>query len=310
MSNLRILVTGSGGMVGRNLLEHSSIGQFDVLAPLRSQLDLCDFAALQAYLQANKPDMVIHAAGKVGGIQANMREPVDYLLANLDMGRNIVLASRQAGIKRLINLGSSCMYPRNHSEPLKEEMVLKGELEPTNEGYALAKIVTARLCEYIMREDASYKYKTLIPCNIYGRYDKFDPVNSHLLPAIIHKIYQAKKSGKEIVEIWGNGMARREFMYAGDLSDAIVRAISNFETLPNYMNVGLGYDHTVNEYYQAAAEVIGYCGAFEHDLGKPVGMARKLVSVELQTNWGWSARHELRDGIEKTYNYYLKESQQ
>lgn len=297
-------------MVGRNLLEHSSIGEFDVLEPRRNELDLCDFSAVQAYLQASKPDMVIHAAGKVGGIQANMREPVDFLLANLDMGRNIVWASQQAGIKRLINLGSSCMYPRNHSEPLKEEMVLKGELEPTNEGYALAKVVTARLCEYIMREDASYQYKTLIPCNIYGRYDKFDPVHSHLIPAIIHKVHQAKQSGQELVEIWGDGMARREFMYAGDLSDAIMRAISNFDTLPNWMNIGLGHDHTINDYYQTAAEVMGYAGGFEHDIGKPVGMARKLVSVELQTNWGWSARHELRDGIEKTYNYYLKECQQ
>ena len=310
MSNLRILITGSGGMVGRNLLDHRSISEFEVLAPRRSELDLCDFSALQSYLQSNKPDIVIHAAGKVGGIQANMREPVDFLLANLDMGRNIVWASQQAGIKRLINLGSSCMYPRNHSEPLKEEMVLKGELEPTNEGYALAKVVTARLCEYIMREDASYQYKTLIPCNIYGRYDKFDPVHSHLIPAIIYKVHQAKQDGQALVEIWGDGTARREFMYAGDLADAIMRAVSNFDTLPNYMNIGLGHDHTINDYYQAAAEVMGYAGGFEHDLSKPVGMARKLVSVELQTNWGWSARHELRDGIEKTYNYYLKECQQ
>ncbi len=309
MSKLRILVTGSGGMVGRNLLDHRSISEFEVLAPRRSELDLCDFSALQSYLQSNKPDIVIHAAGKVGGIQANMREPVDFLLANLDMGRNIVWASQQAGIKRLINLGSSCMYPRNHSEPLKEEMVLKGELEPTNEGYALAKVVTARLCEYIMRENASYQYKTLIPCNIYGRYDKFDPVHSHLIPAIIHKVHQAKQSGQALVEIWGDGKARREFMYAGDLADAIMRAVSNFDTLPNNMNVGLGHDHTINDYYQAAAEVMGYAGDFEHDLGKPVGMARKVVSVELQTNWGWSARHELREGIEKTYSYYLKECQ-
>ena len=309
MSKLRILVTGSGGMVGRNLLDHRSISEFEVLAPRRSELDLCDFSALQSYLQSNKPDIVIHAAGKVGGIQANMREPVDFLLANLDMGRNIVWASLQAGIKRLINLGSSCMYPRNHSEPLKEEMVLKGELEPTNEGYALAKVVTARLCEYIMRENASYQYKTLIPCNIYGRYDKFDPVHSHLIPAIIHKVHQAKQSGQALVEIWGDGKARREFMYAGDLADAIMRAVSNFDTLPNNMNVGLGHDHTINDYYQAAAEVMGYAGDFEHDLGKPVGMARKVVSVELQTNWGWSARHELREGIEKTYSYYLKECQ-
>ena len=310
MSKLRILVTGSGGMVGRNLLEHGSIGEFDVLAPRRSDLDLCDFSALQAYLRANKPDMVVHAAGKVGGIQANMREPVDFLMANLDMGRNVVWASHQAGIKRLINLGSSCMYPRNQSEPLKEGMVLKGELEPTNEGYALAKVVTARLCDYIMREDVSFQYMTLIPCNIYGRYDKFDPAHSHLIPAIIHKVHQAKQSGQKLVEIWGDGTARREFMYAGDLSDAIVRAVSNFDTLPNYMNVGLGDDHTINDFYQAAADVMGYVGSFEHDLEKPVGMARKLVNVELQKRWGWSARYELRDGIEKTYDYYLKECQQ
>lgn len=297
-------------MVGRNLLEHSSIGEFDVLAPRRAELDLCDFSAVQAYFQANKPDMVIHAAGKVGGIQANMREPVDFLMTNLDMGRNIVWAAQQAGIKRLINLGSSCMYPRNHSEPLKEEMVLKGELEPTNEGYALAKVVTARLCDYIMREDASFQYKTLIPCNIYGRYDKFDPAHSHLVPAIIHKVHQAKQSGQETVEIWGDGTARREFMYAGDLADAVLRAVSNFDTLPAYMNVGLGHDYTINDYYQAAAEVMGYTGGFVHDLNKPVGMARKLVSVERQQAWGWSARQVLRDGIEKTYNYYLKECQQ
>lgn len=310
MGKLRILLTGGGGMVGSNVLEHSAIGEFEVLAPRSSELDLRDFSAVQAYLQANKPDMVIHAAGKVGGIQANMREPVGFLMDNLDMGRNIVWAAHQAGIKRLINLGSSCMYPRNHSEPLREEMVLKGELEPTNEGYALAKVVTARLCDYIMREDASYQYKTLIPCNIYGRHDKFDPAHSHLVPAIIHKVHQAKQSGQETVEIWGDGTARREFMYAGDLADAIVRAVNNFDTLPTYMNVGLGHDHTINEYYQAAAELMEYTGGFVHDLGKPVGMARKLVSVERQQAWGWSARHDLRDGIEKTYSYYLKEQQQ
>lgn len=297
-------------MVGRNVLEHAAMGEFEVFAPRSSELDLRDFAAVQAYLQANKPDMVIHAAGKVGGIQANMREPVGFLMENLDMGRNIVWAAHQAGIKRLINLGSSCMYPRNHSEPLGEEMVLKGELEPTNEGYALAKVVTARLCDYVMREDASFQYKTLIPCNIYGRYDKFDPAHSHLVPAIIHKVHQAKHSGQETVEIWGDGTARREFMYAGDLADAVLRAVANFDTLPAYMNVGLGRDYTINDYYQAAAEVMGYTGGFVHDLSKPVGMARKLVSVERQQAWGWSARQELRDGIEKTYNYYLKECQQ
>jgi GDP-L-fucose synthase len=307
MNKTRILITGGGGMVGRNVLEHPAIKNYEVFAPRSDELDLRDFNAVQTYVSKHQPDIVIHAAGKVGGIQANMREPVGFLMDNLDMGRNIVWAARQAGIKRLINLGSSCMYPRNHSEPLSEEMVLKGELEPTNEGYALAKVVIVRLCEYIMREDASYQYKTLIPCNLFGRYDKFDPAHSHLIPAIIHKVHQAKKTGEASVEIWGDGTARREFMYAGDLADAIVRAINEFNTLPVVMNLGLGYDYTINEYYQAAVDVMGYDGSFVHDLSKPVGMARKLVSVKKQEAWGWTAKHDLRTGVEKTYDFYLKE---
>ena len=309
MSKTRLLLTGGGGMVGRNFLEHPRIAEFDVLAPRSSELDLCDFNAVQTYLRKNQPDMVIHAAGKVGGIQANMREPVSFLMDNLDMGRNIVWGSHQAGIKRLINLGSSCMYPRNHSEPLREEEVLKGELEPTNEGYALAKVVTSRLCEYIMREDGAYQYKTLIPCNIYGHYDKFDPANSHLVPAIIHKISQAKQSGQQTVEIWGDGTARREFMYAGDLADAMVRAIKVFDSMPFMMNVGLGHDYTIKEYYETVADILGYEGGFTYDLTKPVGMARKLVSIERQQSWGWEVNHDLRAGIEKTVNYYLEENQ-
>lgn len=297
-------------MVGRNVLEHPLIDEFEVLAPRSKDLDLRDYSAVQNYLANNQPDMIIHAAGKVGGIQANMREPVGFLMDNLDMGRNIVWGAHQAGVEKLINLGSSCMYPRNHNEPLPEELVLKGELEPTNEGYALAKITTARLCQYIMHEDSSRHYKTLIPCNIYGRFDKFDPMHSHLLPAIIHKIHLAKVNGEQSVEIWGDGTARREFMYGGDLADAIVRALQFFDTLPVTMNVGLGHDHTINQYYEAAAAVMGYTGSFEHDLTKPVGMARKLVSIERQQSWGWTAQHDLRAGVEKTYEYYLKGLQQ
>ncbi|TXT31084.1 MAG: GDP-L-fucose synthase [Rhodocyclaceae bacterium] len=309
MNKIRVLLTGGGGMVGLNLLEHPDIGEFEVLAPRSSELDLRDFAAIRSYLTKHAPDMVIHAAGKVGGIQANIREPVGFLLENLDMGRNIVWAARQAGVKRLINLGSSCMYPRNHSEPLGEEMVLKGELEPTNEGYALAKVVTARLCEYISREDAGYQYKTLIPCNLYGRHDKFDPAHSHLIPAIIHKVSLAKSTGQSLVEIWGDGMARREFMFAGDLADALVKSIREFDSLPMLMNVGLGHDHTINEYYQVVAEVLGYDGDFTHNLSKPVGMARKLVNTERQLAWGWSAQHSLRKGVEKTCKYFMESLQ-
>ena len=307
MNKTRILLTGGGGMVGRNLLEHSGISDFEILAPSSKDVDLRDYNALQFYLQKHMPDMVIHAAGKVGGIHANMREPVSFLMDNIDLGRNIVWASHQCGIKKLINLGSSCMYPRNHLKPLKEEMVLQGELEPTNEGYALAKIVVARLCEYIMREDSAYQYKTLIPCNIYGRFDKFDPEHSHLLPAIIHKIYQAKQSGLDSVEIWGDGTARREFMYAGDLADAIVKAINNFDSLPVYMNIGLGLDYTINEYYEAAAKVIGYMGGFVYDVSKPVGMARKLLDVQKQSARGWQAETSLQTGIKLTYEFYLRD---
>ncbi|MDE2107374.1 MAG: GDP-L-fucose synthase [Patescibacteria group bacterium] len=303
---MKILLTGAGGMVGKNFLEHPQINEFEVLAPHSKELDLRDFAAVQAFLDEYRPDMVINAAGKVGGIQANMREPVGFLLENLDIGRNIVWASRKNGVKRLINLGSSCMYPRNHNGHLGEELVLKGELEPTNEGYALAKIVTARLCEYISRENGFFQYKTLIPCNLYGRHDKFDPVHSHLIPAIIHKVHQAKVVGDDQVEIWGDGMARREFMYAEDLVDLLFRAVKEFDTLPMIMNVGLGHDYSINEYYQAAADIMGYRGSFVHDLTKPVGMMRKLLNIDRQKSWGWTAKHTLRSGIEKTYDFYLK----
>ncbi len=304
---MKILLTGGGGMVGANILENSDFKEFEVLAPRSRELDLRDFVAVKDYLNKHSPDLVIHAAGKVGGIQANIREPLSYLLENLDLGRNVIWASRQVGIKKVINLGSSCMYPRGHEEPLKEDLILKGELEPTNEGYALAKVLTAKICEYITREDQSYQYKTIIPCNLYGRHDKFNPNDSHLLPAIIHKVHQAKNNNENIVEIWGDGLARREFMYAGDFADAILRAVHQFDSLPSYMNVGLGHDHTINHYYQAVADVIGFEGSFVHNLDKPVGMSRKLVNIDRQTSWGWSPKHDLTLGIQKTYEFYLKE---
>ncbi len=295
-------------MVGRNFLEHAAAKDFEVAAPTSAELDLRDHGAVHAALERFQPDIVVHAAGKVGGIQANIREPVSFLLDNLDMGRNIVWASRNLGIKRLLNLGSSCMYPRDATNPLREEKVLQGELEPTNEGYALAKVTVARLCEYIGREQPEFKYKTLIPCNIYGRHDKFDPQHSHMVPAIIHKLHQAKEQGRQFVDIWGDGNARREFMYAGDLADCIWTAVQKFDTMPGTMNVGLGCDLTVNEYYEAGARVVGYNGGFKHDLSKPVGMKQKLVSVERATSWGWQAPTSLEQGLAKTYAYYLEEA--
>lgn len=303
---MRIFLTGGGGMVGSNFMEHPVAASHQVFAPSSKELDLRDYDAVCGYMHKCSPDVVMHAAGRVGGIQANMRDPVSFLVDNLDMGRNVILAARRAGVKRLLNLGSSCMYPRNAPNPLREEMVLTGELEPTNEGYALAKITAARLCEYIGREDESFQYKTLIPCNVYGRYDKFDPLSSHMVPAVIHKIHQAKVSGVGQVEIWGSGNVRREFMYAGDLADCMWRALHNFETLPSMLNVGLGSDLAILDYYRAVASVVGYSGNFVHDLTKPEGMTQKLVSIERLELWGWSATTSLVEGIAKTYQFYLE----
>lgn len=292
-------------MVGRNLLEHRAAAQWKVVAPTSGELDLRDAVATQAYVARVMPDVIVHSAGRVGGIQANIAAPVDFLVTNLDLGRNIVMAARACGVPRLLNLGSSCMYPRNAANPLPESSMLQGELEPTNEGYALAKIAVARLCQYASREDARLSYKTLIPCNLYGRHDKFGPNNSHLVPAIIHKMHVAKQQGLDEVEVWGDGTARREFMYAGDLADAIWQALKYFDDLPNLMNVGVGSDHSVNDYYRIAAEVIGWHGRLIHDTSKPAGMNQKLVSVERQAAWGWKPSTSLDDGLKAAYNYYL-----
>ena len=307
MPKKTILLTGSGGMVGQNLLEHPDISSYDILSPRSNELDLRDFEKVENYLLKYKPEMIIHAAGKIGGIQANLREPVSFLVDNLDMGRNVVMGAYKSGIKKLINIGTSCMYPANISEPLTEDMLLSGKLEETNEGYAIAKLATARLCEYVSREDSSFNYKTLIPCNLYGRFDKFKVDYSHLVAAVIHKVHQAKKNNVNEVEVWGDGMARREFMYAGDLAEAIIWSINQFDELPKYMNIGLGVDMTINEYYREVAKVIGFTGNFTHDKTKPVGMIRKLVNTDLQTKLGWQPNTRLEVGLQKTYEFYLNE---
>ncbi len=299
-------------MVGQNILEHSLATQYDIIAPSSKELDLTDFNATQRFIAANNPDIVIHSAGRVGGIQANIAHPVDFLVTNIDLNRNVIMASRKAGVSKLINLASSCMYPRNLPNPLGENLILKGELEPTNEGYALAKIFATRLCEYInlesqQTEESGVRYKTLIPCNLYGRHDKFAPQHSHLIPAIIHKLHQAKVQHLSEVDIWGDGTARREFMYAGDLADAILHAVQDFSALPDLVNIGSGHDHSINDYYAAVAQVIGWQGNFVHDITKPVGMKQKLVDITHQRAWGWMPTTALSSGIEKAYQYYLLE---
>lgn len=291
-------------MVGKNILEHTEVSQFEFFTPSSKELNLQNYEAIYSYIRKYQPELIIHAAGLVGGIQANIQRPVDFLVQNTDIGRNIIMASKNAGVKQMLNLASSCIYPRNGENPLKEEQILTGELEPTNEGYAIAKIFAARLCEYISRENPDFAYKTIIPSNLYGRFDKFDPINSHMIPAVIRKIYTATIEGHEEVIIWGDGESRREFLYAADLADFIFYAIKHFDSMPQYLNVGLGHDYSINEYYRAVAEELKYKGSFTHDLSKPTGMRQKLINDVRLRDFGWSHKTSLSEGIRKTVEYY------
>ena len=304
---MRILITGGNGMVGKNILEHHKASNYEILAPSSSELNLRHFDSVNNYIKQHKPDIIIHAAGLVGGIQANMARPVDFLVYNLDMGRNIIMAAKENGVKYFLNMASSCMYPREAQNPLQEELILKGELEPTNEGYAIAKVVATRLCEYIVKENPALQYKTVIPCNLYGKYDKFSPEHSHMVPAVIKKIYEAKQNNATEIDIWGDGLARREFMYTGDLADFVFYALENFEKMPQNINVGLGFDYTINEYYEAIAEAVGFTGKFVHDLSKPIGMKQKLIDDSKLKQFGWQHQTTLKEGIKKTLDYFKKE---
>jgi GDP-L-fucose synthase len=220
------------------------------------------------------------------------------------MGLNLLKAAHAAGIERVVNLGSSCMYPRLATNPLKESQVLTGELEPTNEGYAIAKITVAKYAEYLSHKFEHRHYKTLIPCNLYGAFDNFHPQKSHLIPGVIRKIHDAIESQANQVEIWGDGTARREFMDARDLANAILYFIHRLETLPPMMNIGLGHDYSVLDYYVTVAEILGYTGQFSFDTTKPAGMKQKLTDVSVANRLGWKASIPLEQGIRNAYEYF------
>ncbi len=302
---MKVFLTGGRGMVGRAIQDHPDAFAHQIVAPGSADLDLTDRPAVMAALAAEKPDIVIHAAGRVGGIQANMADPEAFLVDNMDMGFNVVKAAKTAGVGRMLNLGSSCMYPHDTPNPLREESLGRGQLEPTNEGYGLAKLAVARLCDFVSRS-SEFSYKTLIPCNIYGLYDKFDPQVSHLVPAIIRKVHEAIQTGADSVEIWGDGSARREFMFSGDLSDGVWYAVEHFENLPGCMNFGVGGDHSINDYYATTAEVLGWQGRFTHDLTRPTGMKQKVLSIDKQVAFGWQPKTSLRDGLARTYAHFLE----
>lgn len=300
----RVFLAGANGMVGKNILENPKSKSYEWLIPSRKDLDLRDRKSVQDYFRATQPEFVINAAGVVGGIQANVREPVRFFTDNLDIGVNLITAAKETGIRKFLNLSCSCMFPRVAALPMREESILTGELEPTNEGYAIARIAAQRLCEYVSRESSGYLYKTLIACNLYGRHDKFDPRHAHMIPAVMVKLHDAALSRSPEVSIWGDGSATREFMFAGDFAECVLRSIEEFETLPDVCNVGPGEEVSIKEYYEKIARVVGYEGSFVFDLSKPSGMARKVVDISKITAWGWRASTSLEAGLKQTYEFY------
>ena len=305
---MRIVITGAAGMLGSSLLKKFSSDATDVeaLGLARSDLDLTSSSAVASKLENIKPDLVIHTAAKVGGIQANISQPIEFMVRNLEIDRNVILNSLELEVPRLIYVGSSCMYPKDYRQPLCESDLLMGSLEPTNEGYALAKIVGAKLCEFASAT-AGVSYKTVIPSNLYGPGDNFDPKTSHLLASVIRKVHEAKVSGKKSIEVWGSGEARREFTYIDDLAEWMVRAAREVELLPQYMNLGFGKDNSVTEFYKTAMQVIGIEAELNYDPAKPDGMRQKLLDSSLaRESAGWNPSTTLEEGIQETYLWYVR----
>lgn len=286
---MRVLLTGGSGMLGGALRRLApEIPDLTLLAPARADLPLTDRAAVARWYADNPVDAVIHAAAKVGGIQANIDDPTGFLVENLRLNDAVIMGAHEAGVPRLVFLGSSCMYPRDHRQPLVEGDILAAPLEPTNEGYALSKITGARLCDYISRQYPGRAYRTLLPCNLFGTGDHFGSASSHLLAAIVTKVVDAQDEGRDEVEIWGSGNARREFLDVEHLARFMLSVLPRLDELPGLLNVGAGVDHSVNDYYRMVADRAGWQGRFVHDLSRPEGMQAKLMSSARARAFGWA----------------------
>lgn len=304
---MRVLLTGGSGMLGRAIrrLAPEAAPKKTIIAPSRRELDLSNHAETVRFIRDGRFGLIIHAAARVGGIAANIAEPVNFLLENLEINANVLRGAREEDVPSLLFIGSSCMYPKDFPTILSEKHLLAGPLEPTNEGYALSKITGAKLCEFIASEDKR-AYRTLIPPNLYGPGDHFEPARSHLLAAALHKLHQAKTFEETKVEIWGDGTARREFVYVDDLAHFILRSdAASISKIPQYLNVGYGIDYSVSDYYRMAALVVGYRGTFRHNLEAPTGMKHKLIDSQLAYRYGWSAPTSPPIGLAMAYKDYL-----
>lgn len=304
--NAKIWIAGKNGMAGSSIARRlTERGFTNIIGPSSRELDLRRREETEAYVRRERPDCVILAAAKVGGIQANIASPTDFLLENLEIQNHVISAALRCGVPRLLFLASSCIYPRLAPQPMREEYLLDGKLEPTNEGYALAKISGLKLCEYINRQ-YGLAYISVMPCNLYGPGDNFDPVRSHVVPALIRKVHEAKMANAPYITLWGTGEARREVMYAGDLADACVFLLESGYSGPQFLNVGTGVDMTVRELAEAVMEVAGYRGEIRFDPSKPDGMPRKVLDVSRINKLGWRAKTSLKEGLKKTDSYYLE----
>jgi GDP-L-fucose synthase len=303
-----ILVTGASGMVGRALVGRlQRDGYTRILAPSSTQLDLRDQAATHRFFADTRPDYVFHLAGHIGGIGASVTFPVEFLYENLMIGVHGIHAARTANVRKLVFLGSSCVYPRDCPQPLKEEYILTGAFEPTNEGYAIAKVAGMKLCEYSNRQYGT-NFLNLMPCNLYGFGDHFEPERSHVASALIYKFHEAKRKRLPAVEVWGTGNTRRELLFVDDLVDAMLFFMKNRDAsdIGPFVNIGLGKDIAIRDMATLIREIVGYAGEIVFDPTKPDGMPRKLMDVSRAARLGWTAKVEIPDGLRRTYDWYLE----
>lgn len=308
--NAKIYVAGHQGLVGSALMRAlEAAGYTNILTRAFAELDLRDQAAVTSFFAEQRPDYVILAAARVGGIVANATYPVDFLYDNLMIATNVIHAAHAARVKKLLYLGSSCIYPRECPQPIKEEYLLTGPLEPTNEWYAIAKIAGLKLCQAYNKQYASQQSSTrfimAMPTNLYGPGDTFHNTNSHVIPALMSRMYKAKLQKEPTVTVWGSGNVRREFLYVDDLAQALLMLMQTYDG-PDWINVGTGHDCTIKEVAYAIKQAVGYDGEIVFDASKPDGTPRKVLDVTKIHNLGWAAKISLQDGLDRTMVHMLQ----
>src|SRR2546421_2101114 len=301
----KIFVAGHRGMVGSALVRRLEAEGFkNLLTRTRSQLDLADESAVVKFFADERPAVVLVAAAKVGGIKANNDFPVEFLLENLRIQNNVIRSAYESGVRKLLFLGSSCIYPKHAPQPIPESALLSGPLEPTNEAYAIAKIAGVKLCQAFSREYGA-NFISAMPTNLYGPNDNFDLETSHVLAALLRKAYEAKKSGARELVVWGTGTPRREFLHVDDCASACLYLLEKYDS-PEIINVGCGEDMSIRELAELVCDVVGFDGELSWDKTKPDGTPRKLLDVSKLRGLGWAPTIKLRDGIVQTYDWFLK----